>query len=53
MAYGIATSYELNGPSFESRQGQENSFCPKPSLLVLAPTQLPVQSVPVFFFLGR
>ena len=43
---GIATRYGLDGPGIESRWGRE---FPRPSRLVLGPTQPPIQWVPALF----
>ena len=40
---GIATSYELYGPAFESRQGKSFFSAPEPSIPPLLPTQPSIQ----------
>ena len=45
----IATNHRLDGPGFESQQRYEVSFHPKPSTLVLGPTQPLIQWVTWFF----
>lgn len=43
---GIATSYELYGPAFESRQGKSFFSAPEPSIPPLLPTQPSIQWIP-------
>lgn len=46
---GIAISYGLDGPGFESSQGHEIFSFSKLSRLVLGPSQLPIQWVTWFY----
>jgi len=46
---GTETSYKLDGPRFEYRQGQKILSFPKPPIVTMRPTQPRIQSVPELF----